>query len=983
MPNSNYDNIDFWRANVRDPFSPYPDIVPDYAKFFRDQRKRFQEKTKLAMMRGNDGKGIYMYAPDVPGYQFVPNGVVANDNAMTYPVVPVPKIGDTNTDVVHDDTTKDTEDETGDNTDSTDATANGGYGVIGQYTPLTNSQSVLGDMSTFGRNMSESAVNLGLAIGQRNAWKESGEDVSRSDRNRNRLMGIGAGMSLVGGALSAGFDLFKQGASAAATSQRNAWIDRENRKKLANARQGQVTAVANGGLIGGSGNGITPVVGPSGEFIAPKKDGGNIVAEKEEVAKIPGDDLTKEFLGERHEDGGTQTSVPKGTRILSDRRKLTDAQAQDIRERYGIKVSSKDTYSDAAKKYKDRIGLNKALDEMAVLEEKLKKNTKSVKDKNTSRLNSSIISEHMSDVQSQIDELSQKDSDFFDVLFNFQEQEKRDRLREYYFADGGKVDREEFEESRKKFGLSEEEAIEYFLDKAMSAANSNDYFLGGGEEEEVDRRFMAFVPIFNSRRTETETYGDNGYQPFINGTYGRVSEWGESAVNELGRLHPRLAKGENRIIGFDDSGKAGWSNFSNMRGNADVIEKVVNAEYEGANALSDEIPNFDKTARNFLMYDFSAPSEQGPDPKSGKSYAHNERTGEGKVGEYHMTRSAFGLRVVTPEQLKQLNDKGIKFYSDLLENPDVAKKILPKEDYERLLKLKDKTQKVGDKTLSAKGIDFMLMDYIPEMNPETKPEERQNMELLESPKTPGAPGKPDIEIDLNPIIPKKIPKRKYSKEKIGRTSEGIPNLFAPMGWGSAGMQPSPMDPNYLNQVRYMRAEPVLRTADEVVSGINAGTNAQIRSLNDVADPQRFAALASIGAKRDEAIDRAISEIDYFNAQQRNRADELNENRYMQTDQMNAALRDQYEQRVLQDKAANEDAWFRYFQNIRDRQLAEDEVRIKAQILSNIYPNVDIQGNFRNGQPLTVSKKKQIDAINKQNEEDNKSKSSKSTKKKVD
>lgn len=819
---------------------------------------------------------------------------------------------------------------------------NGNGGQLNPFNPMGSNETIMGDMGQFSQNMTQAAVNLGQSIGQMKAWNAGGDDVSRSDRNLNRTKAIGAGLTLAGGAVSAGFDLFRQGAAASATLQRNAWLDRENKKKLANARQGQVVAAAAGGIISGNDGGIVPVVGPSGEFIAPKKGGGNVVAEKGEVASLPGDNLTKEFFGDSHEEGGTPTTVPNGTAILSDRRKLTDKQAADIRERYGIKVSSKDTYADAAKKYKDRIGLNKALDEMAILEEKLKKNTKDVKDKNTARLNSSIISDHMTEVQNTIDELSVKDKDFFDVLFNYQESEKRDQLRQYYFSEGGAVDRKMFDESRKKYNLTEEEAIEYFLDRAMK-------FDDGG-------RYLEFVPIYNSRRTENETYGNNGYQALINGTYGRVSEWGASAIAEMARLHPELTRGANKVINIDANGNASWVNPSNSVGNAKAIENVVNRTYSGLRALESMIPNFKEDARNFLIYDFSEGTEQGPNPKSGSGYAHNERTAEGRLGEYHMTRSAAGLRVVTPEQLKALNERGIRNFSDVIADPNKAKEVLNKDDYERLVSLKS--------VKGAEGLDFVLMDYKPML-----------ADLIEAKKVIMDPKKPIAEKldplkDPNPVVNK--PKDEEPR-KIGRTTEAIPGLFGAIGWGSPELQPSAMDPNYLNQVRYMRAEPVLRSADEVVAGVNAGTNAQIRALGDVADPQRYAAIAMAGANRDEAIGKAISEIDYFNATQRNRADEINEGRFMQTEQINAALRDQYEQRVLQDRAANEDAWFKYFQNVRDRQLAEDEVRIKAQILRNIYPNVDTQGRYVNGDPLSSSRLQQVENIRKQYEDDDKKK----------
>lgn len=778
-------------------------------------------------------------------------------------------------------------------------------GNVGGFSPGEQQSGGVDDMS-FGNNLATFSTILGQSVGNARSGYGSA---------KNTAQGVIAGIGLGAGLISQGLSLYRNGAAASATAQRNNWLDQENKKKLANARQGQVTFAADGGLIFNDERPIVPVTGPSGEFIAPKKGDVNVVAEEGEVASIPGDELTKDFLGDKHGEGGTPTMVPNGTRILSDRRKLTDKQAELIRDRFGVKVSSKNTYAEAAEKYKTKIGLNSALDEMAKLTEKLEKNHKNVKDKNTARLNDSILSDHMSEVQKQIDDLSVQDSIFFDVLYDYQESEKKGQLSQYYFGEGGKVDMKMFEESRKKFGLSEEEAKEYFLKKAMM-------FADGGQ-------YLEFVPVYNSRRTENETYGNNGYQPLINGTYGRVSEWGADAIAEMARLFPELTRGTNKVINIDDKGNASWTDPSNPTGNAKAIENVVNASYRGLRSLSDQISNFDD-ARNFLIYDFSAGSEQGPDPKGGTGYAHNERTAEGRLGEYHMTRSAAGLRVVTPEQLEELNKRGIRNFSDVLADPNKAKEVLSNEEYERLVSLKN-----GE---GREGLDFVLMSYGLMADPLKAPSfDRQDPKRLDindldklDPKTGNKP--------LPEVKPEVKEDRKGSRS-VGRTVDGFPALFGL----NMTMQPSAMDPEYLNQVRMMKAEPVLRTADEVVAGINAGTNAQIRSLNDIAEPGRYAALASIGAQRNEAIGRAISEVDLFNAEQRNRADELNEQRYMNVEQINAALRDQYQQNILQNKAASEDAWFSYFQNLRDQQLAEDEVRIKARILSNIYPDVSTSG----------------------------------------
>lgn len=785
-----------------------------------------------------------------------------------------------------------------------------------------------------GNSMGMFASILGTSIGNQKSGQGS---------VGNTWRGIGAGLGLASGIMSQGLELFRTGSASSAIAQRNNWVQKEAQKKLANARLGQTKNAANGGQILNNETRIVPIVGASGEFIAPKKGEANVEVELGESIQIPGDPVVKEALGERHENGGTPTNVPDGTKVLSDRRKLTDRQAADIRDRFGVKVTPKMTYAEAQSKYKQKIGLADALDEMQKLTDELEKNNKNVKDANTARLNESVLSGRMTEVQKTIDTLSEQDSQFFDLLFDYQQDTKKKELEDYYFGEGGVVDKAEFQESIKRFGLTEEEAKEYWLNKAMN----NEFAIGG--------RYMEFVPVYNKFRTENETYGKEGYQPQVGGTYGRVSEWGEEAIAEMARLFPELTRGKNKVINITD-GKASWVDPSNMTANAKAIENVVNGAYGGLNALSDSIVNY-QDIRNNLMYDFSDKSQVGPTPQNATGYAHNERTGEGKLGEYHMSRSLGGLRVVTPEQLAKLNEAGIRNYTDLLANESEGRKILG-DDFSKLSELRNRE--------GASGLDFIIMDYAPGMDPI-------------------APSAPDLSIqfepDLSPLgrkseatkIPAPTPdvddKQKEKKQRVGRTAAGMPWLF---GSDASLPAPSPIDPSYLNQVRMMRAEPVLRSADQTLAAIDQTTNAQISGLNDLADSQRAAYTSFIGAQANEAKARAVSEIDAFNAEQRNRASEINEQRYLQTEQINAQLREQYEDKILQNKAASEDAWFSYWQNMRDQQLVNDEAKIKAAVLSNIYPDVGLFGNYtgqtnfsagQNVKAVQQRAQEEIDAIN--------------------
>lgn len=104
-----------------------------------------------------------------------------------------------------------------------------------------------------------------------------------------------------------------------------------------------------------------------------------------------------------------------------------------------------------------KIGLSEKYDDQERVFKRLEKN-KDVKDKNTSELNKSILSKYVNDNQKEIDELEAQFRSFADIVYNKQEESKRQEKIDTFFRDGGKVDLNAVRKQAKALNISESDA---------------------------------------------------------------------------------------------------------------------------------------------------------------------------------------------------------------------------------------------------------------------------------------------------------------------------------------------------------------------------------------------------------------------------------------------------------------------------------------------------------------------------------------------
>lgn len=135
-----------------------------------------------------------------------------------------------------------------------------------------------------------------------------------------------------------------------------------------------------------------------------------------------------------------------------------------VRENYGIKATSKDTYATLLDRYKKKIGLSDKYEDQERVYKRLEKN-EDVKDKNTSNLNASILSKYVNENQKEIDELEAQFRSFAEIVYGKQEESKRNERMDAFFRDGGVVDLNQVKKQAKAFNIAESDAKNWIYDE--------------------------------------------------------------------------------------------------------------------------------------------------------------------------------------------------------------------------------------------------------------------------------------------------------------------------------------------------------------------------------------------------------------------------------------------------------------------------------------------------------------------------------------
>lgn len=739
-------------------------------------------------------------------------------------------------------------------------------------------------------DLTSRAQMFGSSLGRIQAGNKVGANVAQA-----ALSGVSLGLGLTRNIMGA--------SSAAYAASRD---EQAAREKLAKERRQQFIKWEREGGGVNLGNGQKMDTSDmTGEYIYPlpksMEDNANVEIEKGEYVSTPNDVGPMEAKGNRHEDGGIPVDLPEA-HIISDYRTIDDDFASYVRENYGIRATEKDTYATLLDRYKKKIGLSEKYDDQERVFKRLEKN-KDVKDKNTSELNKSILSKYVNDNQKEIDELEVQFRSFADIVYNKQEESKRQEKIDAFFRDGGKVDLNAVRKQAKALNVSESDAKNWIYDEYVKRVRK--MAEGGPTKEQIEwgKKVQQLLMKQFGRALNMSIVDVADREQILNP---------DSGVNSNQNLQHRSSSGYGRVNNKAISNLLDinrWANKYNTDGdfNTEGFQTGYNSQLNNLWALAESgaIANAEKAKKFRDEYGFWG--EDAGKYDQGSKSAYNSFAVDDKFGQTTATRSFYGLDVVTPEQKRLLNEKGIKNYVDLFgDKSDAAKKILG-ADYNKFAALKDS------------GL-MLETDFVLEaVNPASKPTEAKPVGTGAKSPNPGSPAEEEDDTKgrkgVNPALSGPIFPEMLRMLDTGLEIEGLERHQAP------------------------RIDPVLQSADQYINELNRATSAQLDAVGDVPDSQRSAILANMNAIAGSNIAKYINEVNFNNARQINEADRFNEMAYVQTDDKNIAERQRYESGLLKAMAIRDENLARYYDSINSEIQNKFNVRTSLNTIASIAPNM--------------------------------------------
>lgn len=755
------------------------------------------------------------------------------------------------------------------------------------------------------------AQMFGASLGRIRAGNKVGANVAQA-----ALSGVSLGLGLTRNIMGA--------SSAAYAASRD---EQAAREKLAKERRQQFIKWEREGGGVNLGNGQKMDTSDmTGEYIYPlpksMDDNANVEIEKGEYVLTPDSVGPMEAKGNRHEDGGTPVDLPEA-HIISDYRTIDDDFASYIRENYGIKATSKDTYATLLDRYKKKIGLADKYEDQERVYKRLEKN-EDVKDKNTSNLNASILSKYVNENQKEIDDLETQFRSFAEIVYGKQEESKRNEKMDAFFRDGGVVDLNQVKKQAKAFNIAESDAKNWIYDEYVKQTRK---MAEGGptqkELEELRKNAIGYNKLINQLfgRTLNMTVSDvSGREQILNP---------DSSVNANQNLQHRSNLGYGRVNDKAVSNLLDvnrWANKYNTDGDFDTegFQKGYNRQLNALWALADvgAITNADAAKKFRNEYGF-----WGQDAGSyGGNRAYNSFAVDDKFGQTTATRSYYGLDVVSAEQKRLLNEKGIKNYVDLFgDKSDAAKKILG-SDYNKFVALKDSGL--------MPDIDFILEA----VNPASRPIEAEPVGTGAKSPNPGSPGRIEVKKE-NPVVNTTVETEAEEEDDTNGRKGVNPVLSGPIFPEMLRMFDTGLEIEGLERHQAPRIDPVLQSADQYINELNRATSAQLDAVGDVPDSQRAAILANMNAIAGSNIAKYVNEVNFNNARQINEADRFNEMAYVQTDDKNIAERQRYESGLLKAMAIRDENLARYYDSINSEIQNKFNVRTSLNTIASIAPNM--------------------------------------------
>lgn len=620
----------------------------------------------------------------------------------------------------------------------------------------------------------------------------------------------------------------------------------------------------------------------------------NAEVEDGEQLQFP-DGTVQRAVGEDHEKGGVKVVLPDGTLVLSNHLKLNTDQAKRLKKQFEIDVTTKDTYAQALDKYVKKIGLSKLYEDQEQTIKTLKEVLEKDSDPNTLRVNKAYLTGKIKDIEDQKKDKEVLKKAFFDKVFDMQETTKPKGQEQEGFALGG-VSRQNFKKVCEKYGLTENQALEFLGLKQYADGGET------GDDPSSGRFRLQSTPTSFSDPTTYERVE----QSKTSAGFGKITKENlPQVLMSLYKNFPDIVSSSDVFnISFDENGNIQYNENINFSEASQEVKRFQ----EKAKVRMEETA--DVVIKNPDIFGEDVVKQAEEFKKNETFDASKARAVDALLGNFTSGRFNLGLDVVTPEELKALSEKNIFTVNQLKKAVDDGTVTdLSETSIQRLNEIAG-LQK-------GTNADFSLFNVEPVSTPVQAPEEIPTQ-------APTTPVNPLLGIQDNVVVSQ---------------SRNYPRLFYTPD--QTGLPPSPMEAVTMTENTFGRIDPVRVGIDQNLQQIANDRQFVAKQLENLPSGQRASALATLLATSQQNINQAATETNRINAQNQSQAELFN---IGQADRENIARSQNvlnYEQRALLTKSKTEEQLRNWIDRNQTVALNNFQNQQRLNLMNSLFPDYQL------------------------------------------
>lgn len=612
----------------------------------------------------------------------------------------------------------------------------------------------------------------------------------------------------------------------------------------------------------------------------------NVEIENGEIVQLPTGQI-QEAVGDKHSDGGIKTELPSGSKILSDHAKIGARNAKLFRKEFDVKVKATDTYASVMDKYNNKVGWTDLIEDEKKTIEEIGNQEQSNIDNTTKDINLRFLSEKLQKLQDEKELVNPLQDEAFNKIFEKQEAGKpADKKEDVIMQEGGQVD-PKIMELAQQYNLTPERVMELIQQQSPNPINTDvqnqvvqalqqgatpeqiaEYLVQNGMAQEEAMQMIADSQQLANTEVQSFQAGgmytsnpyrltDYGRQPFGSQTYLAGNVNDEEAARQ-------------RVLAMS----ALYPNLLNSSG--------LIGDNNTVSISPEAILNFQNTYN--------------------------------KYGESYLTAAEVNP-YITPEQRKELNnvvsqelftDEGVRGRDSILGNFTSSRgtfslPVLTNEDKQKYPNVKF----IGD-----------LIDTSGNIKPEYKDLDPATQEIVKNTYSKAGEFSTDIGLLTVPTQEGEIPLA-ADPQVIRRQNLNLVNANMPVDYI---LPPSPMQAVFKPSVSLGRIDPVKVSIEPNLIEANRQMQSTVEALNFLPEGQRAAAVASILGQTQNATNQAITGAETYNADARMRADTYNTQQSDKQQLLDAEISQNYEQKMFQTMANQEQSLRRYLNELNDQQF---------------------------------------------------------------